>query len=83
LFVCLSVCLQDYAESVQPIIAKFVGMVTYRPQNNQLDYGGKADHISLRLGLGWRYRYQGKWCKQDQILKTKTKTKITRPGHRK
>jgi len=38
-FVCLFVCLSDYAITIQPTVTKFGGKAAYRTQKKRLNFG--------------------------------------------
>ena len=58
LFVCLFVCLQDYAKTTRPIFKKFGGKVAHGIRKKRRDFGGKLDHVTLGLqGQGYGYSY--------------------------
>ena len=47
---CLFVCQEDYANTVEPIFTKFDGKVAHGPWKKPLDFGGNPDHVTLGLG---------------------------------
>ena len=49
-FVCLFVCLQDYAKTTQPIFTKFGEKVAHGPRKKPLNFDGNPDHVTLGLG---------------------------------
>jgi len=61
LFVCLFVCLQDYAKTTQPIFTKFGVKMAHGLPKKPLDFGGNPNHVTLGLDPEGRVMVTVSW----------------------